>query len=158
MILIWASGSSLRETESNKLKVKWTVTECSLWYIVNNYKGQEFSLIIKYAKIGITVSVANAWPERGASAIKRIKSGLTSTMKLDLLNALLMILINGPTSNSNEAMLIIEKATERYHSSKRHQVPGLTKVVKGKGKTVSVQTIDIINKNLIETVSDIKNK
>ena len=79
-------------------------------------------------------------------------------MKMDLLNALLMISINGPTNNSKEAMLIIEKATKRYQSSKRHQVPGLTKVVKGKAKTVSVETIDIINKNLIETVSDIKNK
>ena len=79
-------------------------------------------------------------------------------MKMDLLNALLLISMNGPTNNSKEATLIIEKATKRYQSSKRRQVPGLMKVVKEKVKNVSVQTIDIINSNLIEAVSDIKNK
>ena len=63
-----------RNIESNNFKMKQKVTEWSLEYIVNNYEGQEFSLTIKYAKIAITVPVANAWPERGASAIKRIKS------------------------------------------------------------------------------------
>ena len=43
-------------------------------YIVNNYQVQKFSLTIKYAKIAITVPVTNVWPERGASAVKRIKS------------------------------------------------------------------------------------
>ena len=92
-----------RNIESNKWKVKQTATEWSLRYIVNDYQGQEFSLIIKYAKIAITVPVTNAWPERGASAVKRIKSRLRSTMKMDLLNALLMISMNGPTNYSKEA-------------------------------------------------------
>ena len=55
-------------------------------------------------------------------------------MKMDLLNALLMISMNYPTNNSKEARLIIKKATERYQSSKRRQVPRLTKFVKGKEK------------------------
>ena len=59
---------------------------------------------------------------------------------------------------SKEATLIIQKATKRYQSSKQRQVPGLMKVVKEKVKTVSFQTIDIINSNLIESVSAIKNK
>ena len=107
-----------KNIESIKLKMKQTATEWSLEYIVNNYQGQEFSLIIKYAKIAITAPVTNAWPERGTSAVKRTKSQLRSTMKMGLLNALLMILINGPTNNSKEAMLIIQKATERCQSSK----------------------------------------
>ena len=79
-------------------------------------------------------------------------------MKMDMPNALLMTLMNGPTNNSTEAMLIIQKATERYQSSKQRQVHGLTKVRKEKVKNVSVQTIDITDNNLIEAVSDIKNK
>ena len=114
--------------------MKKTATEWPLRYIVNNYQGQEFSLIIKYAKIAITAPVTNAWPERGASAVKRIKSRLRSTMKMDLLNALLLILMNGPTNNRKEATLIIQKATERDQSSKCCQVPGLTKVAKEKVK------------------------
>ena len=138
--------------------MKQTATEWSLRYIANNYQGQEFSLIIKYAKIAITIPVTNAWPERGASAVKRIKNRLRGTMKMDLLNALLMISMNGPINSSKEAKLIIQKAIERNQSSKRRQVPGLTKVVKEKVKNVSFQTIDITDNNLIEAVSDIKNK
>ena len=52
--------------------MKQTATEKSLRSIVNEHQGQEFSLIIKYAKIAITVPVTKAWPERGASAVKRI--------------------------------------------------------------------------------------
>ena len=59
---------------------------------------------------------------------------------------------------SKEATLIIQKATKRYQSSKQHQVPGLMKVVKEEVKTVSIQTIEIINSNLIESVSATKNK
>ena len=70
-------------------------------------------------------------------------------MKMDLLNTLLMISMNGPTNNIKEAMLIIQKATEVYQSSKQHQVPGLMKVIKEKVKTVSFQTIDIIDNSLI---------
>ena len=54
--------------------MKQTATEWSLQYIVNNYQGQEFLLMMKYAKNAINVPVTNAWPERGASAVKRIKS------------------------------------------------------------------------------------
>ena len=73
---------------------------------------------------------------------------------MDLLNVLFMILMNGPTNNCKEATLIIQKATKRYQSSKRRQVPGLTKVIKEKVKNLSVQTIDIIDNNLIDAVSD----
>ena len=69
-----------RNTESNKWKMKPTATEWSLWYIVNNYQGQEFSLIIKYVKIAITVPGTNALSEREeADAVKRIKSQFRST-------------------------------------------------------------------------------
>ena len=113
----------MRNIESNKLKMKQTATERSLQYIVNNYQGQEFFLLIKYAKIAIIVPTTNAWPERGASAVKRIKNRLKSNMKMDLLKALLMILMNDPTNKGPQkkqgsyvCMLIIQKAIERYQS------------------------------------------
>ena len=48
------------------------------------------------AQITLTVPVTNAWPERGASLVKRVKSRTRDTMKNDLVNALLNISINGP--------------------------------------------------------------
>ena len=68
-----------------------------------------------------------------------------------------MILMNGPTNNNKEARLIIQKATKRYQSSKQCQILGLTKVIKEKVKNVSFQTTNILDNNLIEAVSDIKN-
>lgn len=40
--------------------------------------------------------VSNAWPERGASAIKHIKSRIRSRLKDDMLEALMQVTINGP--------------------------------------------------------------
>ena len=82
---------------ANKLKLKKTTTEWTLEHIVNAYQGEvEFPSIIELAKIAIIVPVTNAWPERGASAVKRIKSRTCSSMKNDLLNALLRVSMNAP--------------------------------------------------------------
>ena len=42
------------------------------------------------------IPINKDWPERGGSAIKRIKTNKRSTLKIDALNAILMISINGP--------------------------------------------------------------
>ena len=48
MILIRSKWFGFKSNiESNKFKMKQTTTEWSLQYIVNNYQGKEFSLIIK---------------------------------------------------------------------------------------------------------------
>ena len=65
MILIRSKWFGFKSNiESNKFKMKQTTTEWSLQYIVNNYQGQEFSLIIKYAKITISIPVTNAYKKR----------------------------------------------------------------------------------------------
>ena len=67
--------------------------------------------------------VTNAWRERGASAVKRVKSRMWSTMKNDLLNSLLHLSINGPSANKEAdqileyVMLIQMKSTRKYHNS-----------------------------------------
>ena len=49
------------------------------------------SRTVTLAKIANIVPVTNAWPEGAASAIKRFKSRQGSSMKSNLLNALLHI-------------------------------------------------------------------
>ena len=46
---------------------------------------EEFHHIYRIAKISLIVPVSNAWPERGASSIKRVKTRM------------LMLFINGPS-------------------------------------------------------------
>ena len=40
-------------------------------------------LLLQLAEVCVTLPVSNAWPERGASAIKRLKTRLRSTLKND---------------------------------------------------------------------------
>ena len=64
----------------------------------------------------------HAWPERGASTIKRIKTRLRNRLKNDMLNnnSLLHILVNGPETGANITKGIIRKAVKRWGEKKNH--------------------------------------
>ena len=62
-------------------------------------------------------------PERGASAVKRIKSRMRSKMKNDFLNFLLHISINGPPANSKEADQLLERVCNAYANEKYKKIP-----------------------------------
>ena len=131
-----------RMTE-NKFKLKQSSTECALQNDVNIYKDdQEFDKVVQLAKIACVTPVTNAWPERGESAVKRIKSRTTSTLRNDLLNALLQISINGPEMNSSDANKLIEKASLKFQQTRRNKKPNRL-VVKTTMKVASTQTVDV---------------
>ena len=96
------------QLQLNKIKLKMTSTEWTLEHILNSFKGEvSFPKVLEFAKLTIIAPVTNAWPKRVASAVKRIKSRQRSTMKNDLLSALLHISMNGPPVNSPEAEHLI---------------------------------------------------
>ena len=75
------------QLQLNKIEFKMTSTEWTLEHILISFKGELcFPKVLEFAKLAIIVPVTNAWPERGARAVKRIKSRQRSTMKNDLLN------------------------------------------------------------------------
>ena len=55
--------------------------------------------LLELVEICLSLPVSNAWPERGASCNKRLKTRLHSKMKNDMLEALMRITINGPSTN-----------------------------------------------------------
>ena len=62
---------------SNKLKLNCTATEWGLRTIVRDFgETSEYPLIAEVAQVALTTPVSNAWPERGASTVKQIKSCL----------------------------------------------------------------------------------
>ena len=80
---------------SNVLKMKSIFSKFCFLHIVAAYSHyDEFQNSFRRAEIPLIIPVTNTSPERGASAVKRIKNRMGSTMKMDLLNSLLMILIN----------------------------------------------------------------
>ena len=60
-------------------------------------ENENYIFIAKSAKTALIIPVKNPWPERGTSTVK---TRMRSTMKDDLLNGLLHISVNGPTSHS----------------------------------------------------------
>ena len=75
-----------------------------------------FPHIIHFAELCQSMPVSNAWPERGASAVKRIKSRLRSSLKEDMLMNLMTISVNGP--KIGESKVIIEKAVQNWQEQK----------------------------------------
>ena len=72
-------------------------------------------------EIILSAPVTNAWPERGASAIKRIKTRFRSRIQQDLLNALLHISMNGPPVGSSDAESLISKALQAWNDKKNRR-------------------------------------
>ena len=58
----------------NKLKPDINATECLLKQIWSANSIDEYPTVISIGKIAFITTDSNAWPERGRSAIKRIKT------------------------------------------------------------------------------------
>ena len=123
--------------------MKYTATEWVLCQVLGQFQ-EEFIHLVAIAKTALVAPVSNAWPERGGSAIKRIKARSRSQMKNDMLEALMMISLNGPTPNSELADKLIRKVAVRFESSRRYKRPTATRIFSTKSSSVSVQTDDIL--------------
>ena len=132
MLSLGKKWISLKENLShNNLKQPSTTTEWALKQICTSVNCDEFPINCSLAKIAYIIPVSNAWPERGGSAIKRIKTNKRSTMKNDALNALLMISLNGPKPGTPHAaallkrvaksLLFVLKQRELKQSKKKHR-------------------------------------
>lgn len=65
--------------------------------------------------------VSNAWPERGCNTLKRIKTLLRSRLGVDMLQALLIITINGPKVETSECESFVTAAVEKSEAQKKRR-------------------------------------
>jgi len=83
-----------------------------------------FPLLFSLAERCLSIPVSNTWPERGASALKRVKPRLHNWLKNDMLQALLQVTINGPAVESDACAKIIQSAVDAWNrAKKRRNVP-----------------------------------
>lgn len=76
------------------------------------------------AEVCAAMPVSNAWPERGVSTMRRVKTRLRSSLKNDMLEALMHVCINGPPASSTQAKEIISQAVKRWKDVKtRRRLP-----------------------------------
>jgi len=70
------------------------------WFVnkllTNRNAFQSYSEVLKLSEIAAVIPASNAWPKRGGSSMKHIKSRLRSCLKSDLLNALMQVAVNEP--------------------------------------------------------------
>ena len=79
-------------------------------------------LIVELAKVALSAPITNAWPERGASAVKRIKTRLRNRLKNDMLNSLLHVSINGPPVSTPEAKEVVKTAVANWLHKKNRRL------------------------------------
>lgn len=80
-----------------------------------------FPLLSSIADAILSLPITNAWPERGASSIKRIKTRLRSRLSNKMLESLLHISINGPEVCSVECEQLIREAAELWLDQKKRR-------------------------------------
>lgn len=95
-------------------------------------------LLMKIVETALTMPISNAWPERGASRVKLIKTRLRSRMTNDMLEGLLNISINGSEVNSPDCDALIKKTADKCLSAKRY------KLAKGKSKGLPSKTSEAL--------------
>ena len=66
--------------------------------------GQFYPRSVQVPEAALAIPVSNAWPERGASQLKLIKTRIRSQIKNDLLASLLHISINGPVPHTYRSL------------------------------------------------------
>lgn len=71
----------------------------------------------------LSTPVSNAWPVRGASCVKRVKTRFPSTLKNDMLQFLLQVSINGPANGTNDSKGLIERSVKAWSSAKNRRQP-----------------------------------
>ena len=85
-----------------------------------------FPLLSSFAEAILSLPITNAWPERGVSAIKRIKTRLRSRLSNKMLESLLHIAINGPEVCTEECEQLIRESAKMWLSQKKRnkRTPG----------------------------------
>ena len=84
--------------------------------------GYFYPALVDLAEVALSAPFTNAWPERGASALKRIKTRLRNRTKNDMLNALLQVSVNGPATGTPEAKVVVQQAVTKWLQKKSRRL------------------------------------
>ena len=105
---------------------KVTPTEWMLNQMLKNVNlASFFPGLVYIAEVAITLPVSNAWPERGASALKNVKTKQRNRLGSHMLEAILHVCINGPLPDSTDGQSVIKQAVQMWVTSKnRRRLPG----------------------------------
>ena len=73
------------------------------------------------AECCLSIPISNAWPERGTSSLKRMKTRLRSRLQNDMLQALMQISINGPALHSDQCRVVVCDSVQLWLKQKNRR-------------------------------------
>lgn len=76
-----------------------------------------YPLLNSFAECCLPISISNAWPERGASTLKCIKTRLRSTLQNDMLQGLIQV--NGPPLHSDQCKELVRDSVQLWLRQKK---------------------------------------
>jgi len=109
-----------------EIKTGESNTNSTQWFLSHLMKSKSeyqpfFGELLFIAETAITLPVSNAWPERGASALKIVKNRCRSRLQNDILEAMLHVKINGPSLGSPKMESLVKQAVETWLSQKNRK-------------------------------------
>lgn len=104
--------------ESDVTPMEWLLKKL---LILKGSMKHFFPHLIQVAEIIFTLPVSNAWPERGFSKLKLVKTGLRNRMQNDILQSLLQISLNGPKLFQEQTDNVIKNSVKRWLSAKKRR-------------------------------------
>ena len=78
-----------------------------------------YPLLNSFAECCLPISISNAWPERGTSTLKCIKTRLRSTLQNDMLQGLIQVSINGPPLHSDQCKELVRDSVQLWLKQKK---------------------------------------
>ena len=100
-----------------------TTTTWALHHILKLPSYRHFYLLLSnLAECHLSIPISNAWPERGASALKRIKTRLRSRLQNDMLQALMQVSINGPPLHSEQCKELVRDSVQLWLKQKKRRI------------------------------------
>ena len=110
----------------NEIKTGKSSTTSTQWFLNHLMKAKSeyqpfFGELLLKAEAAITLPVSNAWPERGASALKIVKNRCRSRLHNNMLEAMLHMKINGPSLGSPSMVSLVNRAVQTWLDKKNRK-------------------------------------
>ena len=108
----------------NQNLISVTPTEWALHQMLSQRSTYQYFMpgLLQIAEVCLSLPISNAWPERGALAVKRVKTQLRSRIKNDMLQALMQVSIYGP--NIGECEAVIKTAVKKWMLNRKKLAKG----------------------------------
>ena len=151
-------NENIKPNIPNEIKMGKSSTTSTQWFLNQLVRAKSeyqpfFGELLLIAEAAITLPVSNAWPERGASALKIVKNRCRSRLHNVMLESMLHIKINGPAVGTPKMASLVAKAVQNWLDRKNRKKLPKTQGTKGSIATTAEAAVPLNNTIEVADVS-----